>query len=199
MKKLTLLLVLFIGAVQLQAQDENHHEVETSLLFGPGYINNSIGMTLQNEVIYSFHEDFGVGLNLTYTNIYEGLKNETRNYNNFAEVGGSQEISDQSLYSVGINGYYTPLDTYGHRIILGTGFSFNFQSDTKAFIDASESATTMRIGNDRLSDIGLNLAVKYTYDVTDRFIIGINGYGIFYDNSSESVTLSLGYRIGGEE
>jgi len=199
MKKLALVLVVLIGAFQIQAQDENPQELEVSLLIGPGYINNTMGMTWQNEVMYSFHEDFGVGLNLTYTNIYEGLKNETRNYNDFADAGGYQEISDKSLYSVGINGYYMPLKYSDHRIILGTGFSFNFQSNTRGYIDGADDANTMQIGNNRLSDIGLNLAVKYTYSITDRFVIGINGYGMFFDNSSESVTLSLGYRIIEEE
>jgi|GEM_PF-4961391 len=197
MKKLTLfLLLLFFGAFQLQAQDDDeYHEVEVSLLYGPGYINNTMGISFQNEVMYSFHEEFGVGVNLTYTNTYEGLNNDIRRFDSPQEIGGYQEINNISLYSVGINGYYMPLKNDEHRIVLGTGFSFNFQANNKAFADGTGDVSTVRVGNDRLSDIGLNLAVKYTYNITDWFSLGINGYGIFYDHSSEAVTLSLGFKV----
>ncbi|MFP4622170.1 MAG: hypothetical protein ACLFM7_12725 [Bacteroidales bacterium] len=196
MKKFTLFLVLLFGAFQLQAQDDDaYHELDVNLLYGPGYINNTMGMSLQNEVIYSFHEEFGVGANLTYTNTYEGLKNDIRRFDSPQDIGGYQEINNISLYSVGINGYYMPLKYYEHTIVLGTGFSFNFQDNNKAYADETGDESTLRIGNERLSDIGLNLAVKYTYNITDRFSLGINGYGIFYDHSSVAATLSLGFKV----
>ncbi|MGM0573055.1 MAG: hypothetical protein ACQESL_04755 [Bacteroidota bacterium] len=109
MKKLMLVLFFstLIGDAQMYAQDDDYHEVEAKLLFGPAYINDNLGMSLQNEIIYSFHELFGVGVNLNYTTTYQGLRNETNTYEDLQVVNGYEEIRDQSLYSVGLNGYYT--------------------------------------------------------------------------------------------
>ncbi|MGM0573056.1 MAG: hypothetical protein ACQESL_04760 [Bacteroidota bacterium] len=68
-------------------------------------------------------------------------------------------------------------------------------NSTEAYVNASDPFTTVSIGNQRIGDIGLNVAVKYTYNVTDGFTIGINGYGMFFDDASESVTLSVGYKF----
>jgi hypothetical protein len=181
--------------LNVQAQNYETKYFDLSFSIGPGHINTAIGISIHNELIFSFHRFFSTGLDFSYSNAYEGLKNKELVYNESQTIEDIQKLWHQTLYSFGLNGYFNPVKTPKHLIALGGGLSYNYQIDTKATVNASNSASIISLSNVSNNGIGFNLAVTYLYSINDKIQLGIKAYGVYFDDSSESILLSFGYKI----
>ena len=186
---------LMLGSYCIIAQHSLKKDIDFNLLVGPGHINFIQGTSIQNNLTYGLGRLFSAELNFTYVNAREGLSNFGYSTDNLEVFQGYYKILHCSIYSIGTDIYFTPVNIGRHLLGIGGGLSLNYQVEDAAYIAEGDRNNQVGISNRTSYGPGIDLGVKYSYLLTDKILLGAKWNGIYHNDSSGSFLVSVGYRL----
>lgn len=204
MKKISAIILLITACSFAQAQNQNEPQSTErnpysnafKLSAGISNVNSATGFVVQNEYLHALGRLISLGATLTVSQAYDGLDNESLFFDESQTADTFHEMEHHSLLSVGAVAYVTPMiRNRRHNILVGGGVNLNYQVTSTSSVNGLTSTTIYNLTNNKEAGIGFQLTIGYEYNISDHFLIGLKGSGIFFEETNTFVMASTGYRF----
>lgn len=193
---LSLVLVLSLNAFSQKSKAEFNPGWEISLGAGPNYVSHSddirielaLGTSFLTESKYRFNKFFSASANLMIANTTDGFKNKTYILPTTIRHGYKE-----SMWALGLNGYFSPLNTGRHEVFISGGGGFCL-SDYLS-VGFTENYSNIRLSSKRDRGFSYQASFGYSISVSDHFSLSARYMYSHLNTKVEHLLFSFGYKF----
>ena len=203
-KRILIVLVLFIFCIEMKAQDKEVYSSKGwELSFGAGsaYVikpetlpqlstDYSTGTSFLSELKYAYNKYFSTGVGFMIINSTDGLTNKT--FNNTEQFQGGLK---QSAWSLGLNGYFSPLNTRKNELFVSVGAGFSMSDFLYAGRSLLDSEPHPMVKNQRNQGFCYQYSAGYKFRITSHFSLGARYMVSHHKENTDHLLFSLGYKF----
>jgi hypothetical protein len=171
--------VIFINSLSAQEYTESRNTFKISA--GLADFNGTSGFIYQNEYVREITGFISLGAKFAFSMATDVNPNAYR--------------SHQSMSSLNLALYFTPLNIENHKILFGGGVGYNYYQQTYRLGFGTSQGVTYYNETKYNTGYGYNFLMAYEFTFLDKYIIGINGSAVTFDDVVGGYGLILGYKF----
>jgi hypothetical protein len=176
---LIVFLVVFISSIWAQEYNESRNTFKVSAGFAS--FNNAPGFIYQNEYVREITGFISLGAKFAFSMA--------------TDLNPTAYRSHQSMSSLNLALYFTPLNIENQKILIGGGVGYNYYQQTYRMSFGTPQGVTSYNETKYNTGYGYNFLIAYEFTFLDKCIVGINGSAITFDDAVGGYGLILGYKF----
>lgn len=195
--------ILLIFGIEMKAQEK---EVDTykgwELSIGAGsayviypetitrYSDYSTGTSFLSEIKYAYNKFLSAGVGFIIINSTDGLTNKT-----FKLSESFQGGLKQSAWSLGLNGYFTPLNTRKNELFVSLGGGFSMSDFLYVGRPTLDAQSYEMVKNQRDQGFCYQYSAGYKFRINNHFSLGARYMVTHHKENTDHLLFSLGYKF----
>ncbi|HAN77429.1 MAG TPA: hypothetical protein DCQ31_06470 [Bacteroidales bacterium] len=195
MKRSILLIALFLLNIAFYAQEEKKSSADLNLTAGGAYILNfGYGVSFENDFRYFFNKNMGV--NFSYSHLAAFSSNTSGwkyfSYDDFEY--GEDYLYNYSIEKFNISFLYK-FNLNKHSITTGLGGNWMYSVQSVSYISGYDTLYTFMLGNQVISNYGLNASLQYSFHFNEKFYITCKTSAANYPITNFTLLLGGGIKL----